>query len=164
MARNATIPFIPTILTLAEGRRRSRRAERPQAMRGRLRVSATKIRGSMACFSAAIRRSWGSPAPTDAGVPVVYKLNMKEPVGSRGTAVVMRDNDVLYVSDCRFSRPAKAPRVFTGSIGSANAAQVSNETGTVGRFPPSHSAVIGLGYVGLPLSQALTGQASCLGL
>jgi polysaccharide export outer membrane protein len=67
----------------------------------------------------------GSPPPTSAGVPVVYKLNMKEPVGFfAAQRFVMRDNDVLYVSNATSVDMSKLFSVFTGSLGSANTAAV----------------------------------------
>jgi polysaccharide export outer membrane protein len=65
----------------------------------------------------------GSPSPTSAGVPVVYKLDMKDPKGFfSAQRFVMRDHDVLYVSNAASVDLQKLLAVFTGSIGSANSA------------------------------------------
>jgi polysaccharide export outer membrane protein len=68
-------------------------------------------------------KALGSPAPTSAGVPVVYKLNLKEPVGFfAAQRFLMRDNDVLYVSNAASVELQKLLSVFTGSLGSASTA------------------------------------------
>ena len=61
--------------------------------------------------------------PSSAGVPVVYKLNMKEPVGFfAAQRFVMRDNDMLYVSNSASADLSKLFSVFSGGLSSANAA------------------------------------------
>lgn len=64
----------------------------------------------------------GSPAVTTAGVPVVYKLDMKDPRGFfAAQRFLMRDNDVLYVSNAASTDLQKLLSVFTPSIGTAAA-------------------------------------------
>jgi polysaccharide export outer membrane protein len=67
----------------------------------------------------------GSPAITAAGVPVVYKLDMKDPRGFfAAQRFLMRDNDVLYVSNAAATDVQKLLSVFSGGISAAN--QVGN--------------------------------------
>ena len=73
----------------------------------------------------------GYPAVTSAGVPVVYKLDFKDPRGFfAAQRFLMRDNDVLYVSNAPSTDVQKLLSVFTGGIGSVGAAAaLSNNLG-----------------------------------
>lgn len=69
------------------------------------------------------RRS--TPAPEAAGIPVVYKLNFKDPASYfAAQRFVMRDNDVLYVSNAAAISLQKALGVVSGSLASANTAEL----------------------------------------
>ncbi len=56
----------------------------------------------------------GSPPRRQPGVPVVYKLDMKDPRGFfAAQRFLMRDNDVLYVSNAASTDLQKLFSVFT---------------------------------------------------
>jgi polysaccharide export outer membrane protein len=121
--RNATVPFTTDHLTLAE-------AVGNAGGLNDLRADARGVfifRYEDPDVYAAVRnlqpRALGSPSPTDAGVPVVYKIDMKDPVGFfAAQRFVMRNNDVLYVSNSLSVDLSKLLSVFTGSLSSANSA------------------------------------------
>jgi polysaccharide biosynthesis/export protein len=55
------------------------------------------------------------------GVPVIYRLNMKKPQGLFvAQRFLMRDNDILYVSNATSTELQKFLAVLTGTISSAN--------------------------------------------
>ena len=65
----------------------------------------------------------GSPVPTTTGVPVVYKVDMKDARAFFAAQVfLMRDNDVLYVSNAASVEVQKLLSIFTGSLGTASSA------------------------------------------
>jgi polysaccharide export outer membrane protein len=122
-SRNSTVPFTTDHLTLAEA----------VGAAGGLNDQRADARGVFVFryedpeVYEAVRnvqpKALGSPTLTSAGVPVVYKLNMKEPIGFfAAQRFVMRDNDVLYVSNAASVELSKLLSVFTGSLGSANSA------------------------------------------
>jgi polysaccharide export outer membrane protein len=121
--RNTTIPFTSDRLTLAE-------AVGAAGGLNDLRADARGVfvfRYEDPDVYAAVRsiqpQALGSPAPTTAGVPVIYKLNMQDPIGFfSAQRFVMRDNDVLYVSNSTSVDFAKLLSVFTGGLSSANSA------------------------------------------
>ncbi len=64
-----------------------------------------------------------APAPEAAGIPVVYKLNLKDPVGLfSAQRFLMRDNDIIYVSNASAVSLRKALGIVAGSLGPANTA------------------------------------------
>jgi polysaccharide export outer membrane protein len=64
-----------------------------------------------------------APDSAAAGVPVVYKLDLKEPEGYfAAQRFLMRDNDVLYVSNAAATDIQKALGVVTGGLGTAASA------------------------------------------
>lgn len=70
----------------------------------------------------------GSPSVTSAGVPVVYKLDIKDPRGFfAAQRFLMRDNDVLYVSNASATDVQKLLSVFSGGISAANQANTLSE-------------------------------------
>ncbi len=73
----------------------------------------------------------GSPAPTGNGVPVVYRIDMKDPRSFfAAQRFPMRSNDVLYVSNAGAVDLQKLLSVFTGSVGGVNSAdRLSNIIG-----------------------------------
>jgi polysaccharide export outer membrane protein len=129
--RNATVPFNTDRLTLAEA----------VGAAGGLTDQRADPRGvfvfryeSPEYFDAILQASpetLGSPAPTAAGVPVVYRLDFKDPRGFfAAQRFLMRDNDVLYVSNAPSTDLQKLLSVFTGGIGSVGAAAaLSNNLG-----------------------------------
>lgn len=65
----------------------------------------------------------GAPSLTATGVPVVYKLDMNDPRGFfAAQRFLMRDNDVLYVSNAASVDVRKLLQVFTPTLGAASAA------------------------------------------
>lgn len=59
-------------------------------------------------------------AQTAAGIPVVYKLDMKDPVGLfAAQRFLMRDNDILYVSSAPATELQKAIGIVSGGISTA---------------------------------------------
>ena len=110
-SRNASFPFETARLTLVEAVGRA----------GGLLDSRADARG---VFIFRYERpevyaliSGGRPAPSiqQAGVPVVYQLDMKDPAGYfAAQRFIMRDNDIIYVSNA----PATDVQKFLGVIGS----------------------------------------------
>jgi polysaccharide export outer membrane protein len=122
-SRNTTFPFTTDHLTLAEA----------MGQAGGLNDLRADARGVFIFryedpeVYEAVRhvqpKALGSPAPTSAGVPVVYKISMQDPVGFfAAQRFLMRDNDVLYVSNSASVDLSKLLSVFTGSLGSASSA------------------------------------------
>lgn len=120
--RNATVPFNTDRLTLAEA----------VGEAGGLNDARADARGVFVFryespdYFTTIRQSspetLGEPAVTSAGVPVVYRLDFKDPRGFfAAQRFLMRDNDVLYVSNAASTDLQKLLSVFSGSVGSANA-------------------------------------------
>jgi polysaccharide export outer membrane protein len=71
-------------------------------------------------ISGAVPVSHASPRREAAGIPVVYKLDMKDPVGLfAAQRFLMRDNDILYVSNAASTDLQKAIAVVSGSISTA---------------------------------------------
>jgi polysaccharide export outer membrane protein len=67
-------------------------------------------------------QSAAGPAPSSEvpGIPVVYELDMKDPVGLfAAQRFLMRDNDILYVSNAASADLQKAIGIVSGSINSA---------------------------------------------
>jgi polysaccharide export outer membrane protein len=65
----------------------------------------------------------GLPNATAAGVPVVYQLDFKDPRGFfAAQRFLMRDDDVLYVSNATGTDLQKLLSIFSGSVSSAAAA------------------------------------------
>ncbi|MGH6924347.1 MAG: polysaccharide biosynthesis/export family protein, partial [Propylenella sp.] len=61
-----------------------------------------------------------APPPEVAGIPVVYVLDMKDPVGLfSAQRFLMRDNDVLYVSNAGAADLQKAIGIVAGSVSAA---------------------------------------------
>jgi polysaccharide export outer membrane protein len=62
----------------------------------------------------------GSPNVTTAGVPVVYQLNFSDPRGFfAAQRFLMRDDDVLYVSNATGADFQKLLSIFSGSLSTA---------------------------------------------
>ncbi len=119
-ARNASFPFETDRLPLAEAVGRAGglldlradprgvfvfRYERPETFR--------LISGALPA---------GRPAPPQeaAGIPVVYALDMKDPVGLfAAQRFLMRDNDILYVSSAAATDLQKAISIVAGSVSAA---------------------------------------------
>lgn len=119
--RNDSIPFTSDRLTLAEavGQAGGLNDNRADA-RGVFvfRYEAPEVFQQVQAMSPV---AMGSPNLTDAGVPVVYKLNFKDPRGFfAAQRFLMRDNDVLYVSNAESTDFQKLLGVFTPSLGTAN--------------------------------------------
>lgn len=127
--RNATVPFNTDRLTLAEavgaaGGLNDQRAD-PRGV--------FVFRYENAEYFDAIRQASpetvGDPDTTSAGIPVVYKLDFKDPRGFfAAQRFLMRDNDVLYVSNAPSTDLQKLLAVFTGGIGSVGAAAALSNT------------------------------------
>jgi len=121
--RNASIDFTSDRLTLAEavgqaGGLNDLRADPHGVFVFRYEDPALyqQVRGMSA-------EALGSPSPTEAGVPVVYKLDFKDPRGFfAAQRFLMRDNDVLYVSNAGSTDVQKLLSIFTPSLGTAAAA------------------------------------------
>jgi polysaccharide export outer membrane protein len=63
-----------------------------------------------------------APPPEAAGIPVVYKLDLKDPVGLfAAQRFLMQDNDILYVSNAAAADLQKAIAIVSGGIGTARA-------------------------------------------
>ena len=91
--------------------------------------SDTKVRSISTQSARRARKPWESPAVTSAGIPVVYKLDFKDPRGFfAAQRFLMRDNDVLYVSNAASTDIQKLLSVFTGGIGSAAATASLSQT------------------------------------
>jgi len=121
--RNSTIPFTTDRLTLAEAVGQAGglndfradphgvfifRFEDPEIYDGLLSLGAKML---------------GAPAATAAGVPIVYKIDMKDPrTLFAAQRFIMRDNDLLYVSNAASVDLQKLLSIFTGSVGSAASA------------------------------------------
>jgi polysaccharide export outer membrane protein len=122
-SRNATVPFATDHLTLAEAVGDAGGLNDLKADARGVFVFRYEDPDVYDAVRSAQPKALGSPAPSSAGVPVVYKLNMQDPVGFfAAQRFVMRDNDVLYVSNAASVDLQKLLSVFTGSIGSANSA------------------------------------------
>jgi polysaccharide export outer membrane protein len=122
-SRNATVPFTTDHLTLAEAVGNAGGLNDLKADARGVFIFRYEDPEVYDTVRNAQPKALGSPAPTGAGVPVVYKLNMQDPVGFfAAQRFVMRDNDVLYVSNAASVDLQKLLSVFTGSIGGANSA------------------------------------------
>jgi polysaccharide export outer membrane protein len=120
-ARNATFPFETGRLTLAEAVGRA----------GGLLDSRANAHGVFVFryerpeLYALIRSGRPAPGMQAAGVPVVYRLDLKEPTGYfTSQRFLMRDNDVIYVSNA----PATDLQKFLGIIGSGLGIARSTQT------------------------------------
>lgn len=109
--RNASFPFQSAKLTLVEAVARA----------GGLLDSRADARGVFVFryerpeTYALIRGGRPAPSIQQAGVPVVYQLDMKDPAGYfAAQRFLMRDNDIIYVSNA----PATDVQKFLGVIGS----------------------------------------------
>ncbi len=120
-ARNATYPFQTDRLTLAQAVGRAgglldRRADPRSVFVFRYEdpkmyqlIRAAQVGGGNQI-----------PAPEAAGIPVVYKLDFKDPVGLfSAQRFLMRDNDILYVSNASSISLQKALGIVSGSLGTA---------------------------------------------
>jgi polysaccharide export outer membrane protein len=73
-----------------------------------------------------INRSVSAPPPAPAGIPVVYTLDLKEPSGYFiAQRFLMRDNDILYVSNAPAAELQKALTIITGGLGTATTARTT---------------------------------------
>jgi polysaccharide export outer membrane protein len=121
--RNATVPFSTDRLTLAEalgnaGGINDLRADAHGVFI--FRYEDAELYSVVRGMGPAVQ---GEPAATTAGVPVVYKLDMKDPRAFFAAQVfLMRDNDVLYVSNAASVEVQKLLSIFTGSLGTASSA------------------------------------------
>jgi polysaccharide export outer membrane protein len=70
-------------------------------------------------------------AATPAGVPVVYRINLRDPEGLFTTQrFLMRNNDILYVSNAPSTDLQKFLATITGNLGAAGSITSSYETFT----------------------------------
>jgi polysaccharide export outer membrane protein len=120
-ARNASFPFETDRLTLAEAVGRAGglndnranprgvfvfRYEDPQAY--------ALIRGSSGAVPAAYAQAPGGQA----GIPVIYELNLREPQSLfAAQRFLMRDNDILYVSNAASTDLQKVFGTISGGVG-----------------------------------------------
>jgi polysaccharide export outer membrane protein len=131
--RNASIPFTSDRMTLADavgeaGGLNDLRAD----ARG---VFVFRYEDPLAYQSVVATRPEviGSPAMTPTGVPVVYKLDMKDPRGFfAAQRFLMRDGDLLYVSNAASTDLQKLLSVFSGGLGTAAAVGSLHNTFTDG--------------------------------
>jgi polysaccharide export outer membrane protein len=120
--RNTTVPFTSDRLTLAEavgsaGGLNDQRAD-PRGVF----VFRYETPGYFGAIQEASPEVIGNPAVTSAGIPVVYRLDVSDPRGFfAAQRFVMRDNDVLYVSNAPSTDLQKLLAVFTGGVGSVAA-------------------------------------------
>jgi polysaccharide export outer membrane protein len=114
--RNETFPFQTDRLTLAEALGRA----------GGLLDSRANPRGVFVFryerpeLYAMIRGNEPPPATAPAGVPVVYRVDLREPAGFFVTQrFLMRDNDVLYISNAPFTDVEKIMGAIGAGVGLA---------------------------------------------
>jgi polysaccharide export outer membrane protein len=120
-ARNASLPFQTDRLTLAEavGRAGGLLDTRADA-RGVFVFRYEDPEAYRLILPALPSGTPDAPPPEVAGVPVVYKLDMKEPASLfAAQRFLMRDSDVLYVSNAAGADLQKAFRIVSGGIDTA---------------------------------------------
>jgi polysaccharide export outer membrane protein len=71
-------------------------------------------------ISGARRGNWRTPAVTTAGVPAIYQIDLKDPVGYfAAQRFLMRDNDILYVTNAGAVDLQKLLSIVSGNLGTA---------------------------------------------
>jgi polysaccharide export outer membrane protein len=130
-SRNASVPFTTDRLTLAEAVAQAGGLNDVRADAHGVFVFRYEEPELYRLVQSTRPEALGSPPVTTAGVPVVYKLDMKDPRGFfAAQRFLMRDNDVLYVSNASSTDLQKLLSVFSGSIGTA--AAVNNLSNNIG--------------------------------
>jgi polysaccharide biosynthesis/export protein len=120
--RNATVPFTSDRLTLAEAVGAAGGLNDARADPHGVFVFRYENPEYFGAIREASPKTVGEPDITSAGMPVVYKLDFKDPRGFfAAQRFLMRDNDVLYVSNAKSTDIQKLLSVFTGGIGTASA-------------------------------------------
>jgi len=129
--RNATVPFNTDRLTLAEAVGQAGGLNDARADPHGVFVFRYENPEYFSAIRQASPETLGDPAVTSAGVPVVYKLDFKDPRGFfAAQRFLMHDNDVLYVSNAASTDIQKLLSVFTGGLGTAGAGvALSNNLG-----------------------------------
>jgi polysaccharide export outer membrane protein len=120
-ARNASFAFETDRLTLAEAVGRAGGLLDTRADPRGVFVFRYEDPGMYELISGAVPGGGRSaPPPEVAGIPVVYALDMKDPVGLfAAQRFLMRDNDVLYVSNAGAADLQKAIGIVAGSVSAA---------------------------------------------
>jgi polysaccharide biosynthesis/export protein len=120
-ARNVSLPFQTDRLTLAEAVGRAGGLLDTRAdPRGVFVFRYEDPETYMLVSNAQPEGPGNAPQLEAAGVPVVYKLDMKDPASFfAAQRFLMHDNDVLYVSNAAGADLQKALGVVSGSIGTA---------------------------------------------
>jgi polysaccharide export outer membrane protein len=120
--RNVTVPFTSDRLTLAEAVGAAGGLNDQRADARGVFVFRYESPDYFGAIKEASPETIGSPAVTSGGIPVVYRLDFKDPRGFfAAQRFLIRDNDILYVSNAASTDLQKLLAVFTGGIGSAAA-------------------------------------------
>lgn len=119
-ARNASFPFQTDRLPLVEAVGRAGGLLDFRADPRGVFVFRYEDPESFQLISGAAPVSHAPPRREAAGIPVVYKLDMKDPVGLfAAQRFLMRDNDILYVSNAASTDLQKAIGIVSGGVGAA---------------------------------------------
>ena len=126
--RNASIPFETDRLTLAEAVGNAGGLDDLRANPRGVFVFRYENPEYFGMIAQMTPERLGSPNVTDIGVPVVYKLDFSDPRGLfAAQRFLMRDNDVLYVSNASSTDLQKLLSIFSGTVTSAAAATTLHE-------------------------------------
>ena len=116
-AQNASYPFESDRLTLAEAMGRAGGVLDTRADARGVFI----FRYEKPDVYATISDGERAPAPESGGIPVVYNLDLKEPSGFfTAQRFLMRDNDVIYVSNAPSTDLQKFFGIINGSVGVAS--------------------------------------------
>jgi len=122
-SRNASVPFGTDRLTLAEAVGKAGGLDDLRADAHGVFIFRYENPEYFQAIREASPETQGSPNITAAGVPVVYKLDFKDPRGFfAAQRFLMRDNDVLYVSNATSTDLQKLLGIFSGTLGAASTA------------------------------------------
>lgn len=120
-SRNASVPFGTDRLTLAEAVGKAGGLDDLRADPRGVFVFRYENSEYFAAIQQMSPETLGSPDLTAAGIPVVYKLDFKDPRGFfAAQRFLMRDNDVLYVSNAASTDLQKLLTIFSGSLNTAS--------------------------------------------